>query len=58
MCILNFVVYVASSLYVPGEQSLTEEFGVSTIVATLGLSLFSVYVIPNALPRTWLWAAH
>ncbi|KAI1202124.1 major facilitator superfamily domain-containing protein [Nemania serpens] len=42
VCILNFSVYVASSLYVPGEESLQKEFGVSTVVATLGLSLFSV----------------
>ncbi|KAM0817387.1 putative Major facilitator superfamily (MFS) profile domain-containing protein [Seiridium cardinale] len=42
VCILNFVVYIASSLYVPGEESLMKEFGVSEIAATLGLSLFSV----------------
>ncbi|ETS87893.1 hypothetical protein PFICI_01721 [Pestalotiopsis fici W106-1] len=42
VCILNFVVYIASSLYVPGETSFMEEFDVSETVATLGLSLFSV----------------
>ncbi|RYP11236.1 hypothetical protein DL764_000192 [Monosporascus ibericus] len=42
VCILNFVVYIASSLYVPGETGVMEEFGVGEVVATLGLSLFSV----------------
>lgn len=42
VCLLNFVVYIASSLYVPGEPSLEKDFGVSEIVATLGLSLFSM----------------
>lgn len=42
LCILNFGVYIASSIYVPGEQDLMEEFGVSVIVATLGLSLFTL----------------
>lgn len=42
MCVLNFVVYIASSLYVPGETDLEKDFGVSEIVATLGLSLFSM----------------
>ena len=42
MCLLNFSVYIASSIYVPGEASLIQEFGVSDIVATLGLSLFTL----------------
>lgn len=42
MCILNFAVYIASSIYVPGEASLMAEFGVGETVATLGLSLFTV----------------
>lgn len=42
MCILNFAVYIASSIYVPGEPSLIEEFSVSDIVAVLGLSLFTL----------------
>ncbi|KAK7968051.1 MFS general substrate transporter, partial [Apiospora aurea] len=40
MCLLNFAVYIASSIYVPGENGLMEEFHVSPVVATLGLSLF------------------
>ena len=42
MCILNFAVYIASSIYVPGEANLMEEFGVDEVVATLGLSLFTL----------------
>lgn len=42
MCILNFAVYIASSIYVPGELDLMDEFGVDEVVATLGLSLFTL----------------
>lgn len=42
MCLLNFSVYIASSIYVPGEPYLMEEFEVSPVVATLGLSLFTL----------------
>ncbi|RJE24076.1 resistance protein [Aspergillus sclerotialis] len=42
MCILNFAVYIASSIYVPGEPGIMEEFNVSETVATLGLSLFTM----------------
>lgn len=45
ICVLNFAFYIASSIYVPGEQSIMEEFGVSETVATLGLSLFTLYVL-------------
>lgn len=41
MCLLNFAVYIASSIYMPGEPYLMEEFGVGPVVATLGLSLFT-----------------
>lgn len=44
MCLLNFAVYIASSIYVPGEPYLIEDFGVSPIVAVLGLSLFTLWV--------------
>ncbi|PVH88930.1 MFS general substrate transporter [Cadophora sp. DSE1049] len=40
ICILNFGIYIGSSIYTPGEHSIMEEFGVSEVVATLGLSLF------------------
>ncbi|KAL5095320.1 hypothetical protein Trisim1_000096 [Trichoderma cf. simile WF8] len=42
LCVLNFAVYMASSIYVPGELGVMEDFGVSEIVATLGLSLFTL----------------
>jgi DHA1 family multidrug resistance protein-like MFS transporter len=42
MCILNFSVYIASSIYVPGTAFIMEDFGVGEIAATLGLSLFTL----------------
>ncbi|KAG8169828.1 hypothetical protein KVR01_000573 [Diaporthe batatas] len=42
VCVLNFVVYIASSLYVPGETGFELEFGAGPTAAILGLSLFSV----------------
>ncbi|KAJ5087786.1 MFS general substrate transporter [Penicillium angulare] len=42
MCVLNFAVYIASSIYTAGEQDLRDEFGVSEIVSILGLSLFTL----------------
>lgn len=42
MYILNFSVYIASSIYVPGEASIMQDFGVSEPVATLGLFLYTV----------------
>ncbi|OCK74224.1 MFS general substrate transporter [Lepidopterella palustris CBS 459.81] len=42
ICLLNFSFYIASSIYVPGALSIMEDFGVSEIVATLGLSLFTI----------------
>lgn len=41
ICLFNFAVYMASSIYVPGEAQIMEEFGASETVATLGLSLFT-----------------
>ncbi|TRX94637.1 hypothetical protein FHL15_004409 [Xylaria flabelliformis] len=42
LCVLNFGVYIASSIYVPGEPDLMADFDVGVIVATLGLSLFTL----------------
>ncbi|KAJ6515577.1 major facilitator superfamily domain-containing protein [Mycena sanguinolenta] len=42
LCFLNFAVYLASSIFVPGEPSIMAEFHVSDTVATLGLSLFTI----------------
>lgn len=39
---MNFAFYIASSIYVPGEVSIMEEFEVGEVVATLGLSLFTM----------------
>ncbi|KAK5700756.1 hypothetical protein LTR97_005273 [Elasticomyces elasticus] len=42
ICLLNFAFYIASSIYTPGERAVMEDFGVSEIEATLGLSLFTL----------------
>ncbi|KAL4792620.1 major facilitator superfamily domain-containing protein [Aspergillus venezuelensis] len=38
--LLTFSVYLGSSIYSPGVMSVTMQFGVSQVAATLGLSLF------------------
>ena len=43
--ILNFGIYICSSIYTPGEPAIMEEFGASEIVARLGLSLFVLFVL-------------
>jgi DHA1 family multidrug resistance protein-like MFS transporter len=40
--LLNFSVYIASFIYVPGEGPVMEGFGASEVVATLGLSVFTM----------------
>ncbi|KAH7409418.1 major facilitator superfamily domain-containing protein [Cadophora sp. MPI-SDFR-AT-0126] len=40
ICILNFGIYIGSSIYTPGEPDIMEEFGAREVVAILGLSLF------------------
>lgn len=40
ICLLTTSVYVGSSIYTPGIESVTQVFGVSKVAATLGLSLF------------------
>jgi DHA1 family multidrug resistance protein-like MFS transporter len=42
MFVLNFGIYIGSSIYVPGEAGLMTDFGVSETVATLGLSMYTV----------------
>ena len=49
ICLLNFSVYIASSIYVPGESSIMEDFGVSETIATLGLSFFTLLESPKHL---------
>jgi MFS transporter, DHA1 family, multidrug resistance protein len=38
--LLNFSVYIGSAIYFVGTESVTQQFGVSTVAATLGLTLF------------------
>jgi hypothetical protein len=38
--IYSFVVYFGSSVYSPGTEQIVEQFGVSPIVASLGLALY------------------
>jgi len=42
MCILTFSVYIGSAIYSPGYESLNRDFGISSVVATLGLTLFVI----------------
>jgi DHA1 family multidrug resistance protein-like MFS transporter len=38
--LLTFAIYVGSAIYTPGIPGVAEQFGVSTVAATLGLTLF------------------
>ena len=40
MCLLTFTVYVGSAIYTAGIPSVSEEFHVSTVGATIGLTAF------------------
>ncbi|KAK4703323.1 MFS transporter, DHA1 family, multidrug resistance protein, partial [Phenoliferia sp. Uapishka_3] len=40
LCLLTCSVYIGSAIYTPSIPGLMEDFGVGTVVATLGLSLF------------------
>ncbi|KAK0104487.1 hypothetical protein ONS95_004776 [Cadophora gregata] len=40
ICLLTFSVYIGSAIYSAGTQEITQVFGVSTVAATLGLTLF------------------
>jgi len=40
ICLLTTSVYIGSSIYTAGEESIIETFGVSQVAATLGLTLF------------------
>ncbi|KAL4937839.1 hypothetical protein BDV06DRAFT_226584 [Aspergillus oleicola] len=42
ICLLHFAVYLASSIYIPGEPYLMEECNVSEVVSILALSLFTL----------------
>ncbi|CAH0059622.1 unnamed protein product [Clonostachys solani] len=40
ICLYTFVVYTTSAIYVPSTEGIMKQFGVSSIVATLGLSFY------------------
>jgi DHA1 family multidrug resistance protein-like MFS transporter len=40
ICLLTFGVYIGSAIYSAGTEGVMERFGVSAVVATLGLTLF------------------
>ncbi|KAH0338792.1 putative caffeine resistance protein 5, partial [Aureobasidium melanogenum] len=40
LCLLTTSIYIGSSIYSAGEQQITQIFGVSTVVATIGLTTF------------------
>ena len=40
VCFLTFSVYIGSAIYSAGIQGVMQEFGVSQVAATLGLTLF------------------
>ncbi|KAJ9288525.1 hypothetical protein DTO021C3_3777 [Paecilomyces variotii] len=42
ICLYTFVVYTASSIYVPAEQQIMQRFGVQQTKASLGLALYVV----------------
>ncbi|KAF7590700.1 hypothetical protein BBP40_002536 [Aspergillus hancockii] len=40
ICLYTFVVYTTSAIYTPSTEGIMKEFGVSSLLATLGLSLY------------------
>ncbi|OJJ41816.1 hypothetical protein ASPWEDRAFT_167815 [Aspergillus wentii DTO 134E9] len=40
ICLLTFSVYIGSAIFTPGIPSVTQEFHISSVAATLGLTLF------------------
>ncbi|KAJ5797757.1 uncharacterized protein N7503_007053 [Penicillium pulvis] len=40
ICFLTFAIYVGSAIYTPGVPGVEEQFGVSSVAALLGLTLF------------------
>jgi len=40
ICLLTFSIYIGSAIYTVSYQSIEEEFHVSGVVTTLGLSLY------------------
>ncbi|KAF9511080.1 hypothetical protein BS47DRAFT_1373151 [Hydnum rufescens UP504] len=40
ICVLTFSIYIGSAIYTPSIPGIMKDFGVSSVVATLGLSLY------------------
>ncbi|OJZ85535.1 hypothetical protein ASPFODRAFT_137756 [Aspergillus luchuensis CBS 106.47] len=40
ICLLTFSIYIGSAIYTPGVPGVAQQFGVSNVVALLGLTLF------------------
>lgn len=40
ICFLTFSIYIGSAIYSPGTALIAQQFGISDVAATLGLSLF------------------
>ena len=40
ICFLTFSIYIGSAIYSPGTDLIAQQFGISDVAATLGLSLF------------------
>jgi MFS family permease len=52
LCFLTFAVYVGSSIYTAGIPDLVEDFHVSQVVATIGLTVFVLgYGLGKTHPR-------
>ena len=50
--LLSFGIYIGSSIYTPGTPGVMEEFGVSRVAATLGLTVF---VAGYGVGSCWNW---
>jgi DHA1 family multidrug resistance protein-like MFS transporter len=40
VCLLTFSVYIGSAIYTAGAVEVAQQFGVSSVASTLGLTLF------------------
>ena len=50
-CLLTFTIYVGSAIYTAGIPYISEEFHVSTVAATVGLTVFVAGYGLGQLPR-------
>ncbi|KAI0339259.1 MFS general substrate transporter [Trametopsis cervina] len=40
ICLLTFSIYIGSAIYAPGIVDITEKFGISSVAASLGITMF------------------